>query len=224
MLKGIKDTLQKFMTEREIELEVVEKTEEKPEAVESKFEETVLVDGSTRVNLEPSIEMPELASIDSEGEFIPVPPNTELELEDGRVIVIGEEAGIVSEVREAVAEGEEVVEEEEAMTDEVKAESKEAKRVIESVVKESVFNAEEELEEIKKQIAELETVLTDTFKYAEFAVKENEELKVKIEEFTKSTEDKIESFGKQEAKEPVKKSKPTFGSGEKTFMFNQIKK
>lgn len=223
MFKEIKDKIQKFFDEKGVELEVVEKTEDKPEVVESKFEETVLVDGSTRVNLEPSIEMPELASIDSEGEFIPVPPNTELELEDGRVIVIGEEAGIVSEVREAVAEGE-VVEEEEAMTDEVKAESKEAKRVIESVVKESVFNAEEEIEEIKKQVAELENVLADTFKYAEFAVKENEELKVKIEEFTKSTEDKIESFGKQEAKEPVKKSKPTFGSGEKTFMFNQIKK
>lgn len=223
MFKEIKDKIQKFFDEKGLELEVVEKTEEKPEVVESKFEETVLIDGATRVNLEPSIEMPELASIESEGEFIPVPPNTELELEDGRVIVIGEEAGIVSEVREAVAEGEEVVEEEEAMDAEVSAESK-AKRVIESVVKESVFNAENEIEEIKKQVAELENVLADTFKYAEFAVKENEELKVKIEEFTKSTEDKIESFGKQEAKEPVKKSKPTFGSGEKSFIFNKNKK
>lgn len=220
MINEIKEKISKFFAEKDIDLEVVEKTE----TVESKFEETVLVDETTRVNIEPSLDNPELISIESEGEFLPVPPMTELELQDGRIIVTGEEAGIVVEVREAIAE-EEVVEEDEAMSapESTVEDEKKAKRVIESVVKESVFNAEEELETIKNQVKELETLVVDTFKYAEFAVKENEELKIKIEEFTKETESKIESFGKQESKEPVKTSKPLFGT-DKDYHFNKNKR
>jgi len=199
MLTDIKNKIQAFFNEKEIDLEVVEKAEEKE--TKQKFEETTLVDG-TVVNLEPSVEAPEIATVLADGEFLPMPANSEAELEDGRIIVTGEEVGVIIEVREAVEEAEEEapVEEEEAMEEE-----KSAKRIIESIVKESVFATSEEVKELKE-------TLVDTFKYAEFVTKENAELKLKFEELQKETQEKLESFGKQESKEPVKESKNPFGS------------
>jgi len=203
MFEDIKNKIQAFFNEKDIDLEVVEKVEEKEE-VEQKFEETSLVDG-TVVNLEPSVEAPEIASVLSEGEFLPMPANSEAELADGRIIVTGEEVGVIIEVREAVAEeeAEAPVEEEEAMENE--GGSKDVKRVIESIVKESVFATSEEVKELKE-------TLVETFKYAEFVTKENAELKLKFEELQRETQEKLESFGKQESKEPVKESKNPFGS------------
>ncbi|NRB64037.1 MAG: hypothetical protein HRU40_13605 [Saprospiraceae bacterium] len=199
MLTDIKNKIQAFFNEKEIDLEVVEKSEEKE--TEQKFEETTLVDG-TVVNLEPSVEAPEIATVLADGEFLPMPANSEAELEDGRIIVTGEEVGVIIEVREAVEEAQEEapVEEEEAMEEE-----KSAKRIIESIVKESVFATSEEVKELKE-------TLVETFKYAEFVTKENAELKLKFEELQKETQEKLESFGKQESKEPVKESKNPFGS------------
>lgn len=213
---NIKETIQKFFTENEVALDVVEKSEPK----EMKFEESLLIDGETKVNLEPSTEAPELISIEAEGEFVPVPANTELELEDGRIVVTGEDAGIVIEVKSPVSE-EEVVSEDEAMgTDSVESGESKAKRVIESVVKESVFNAEEEFSKLSERFNEMSETLEETFKFAEFAVKENEELKNQLNEFKKEAESKIEAFAKQDSKEPVKVSKPIFG-GEKNYIFNK---
>lgn len=212
--KEIKEKIQSLAKDYNYNLEVSE-TE--------KFEEVMLLDGETKINVEPSLENPELASIEQDGEFIPIPENTELELMDGKVLVIGETAGMVVEVKEPITEEEAV--EEEAMESEEPKSVKEAKRVIESVVKESVFNAEESFEALKQEyeakFSEVEKTLSDSIKMTEFFVKENEELKIKMEELKKETEDKIKSFGKQEANEPIKSSKPIFGLDDQKYIFNK---
>lgn len=155
-IEEIKNKVTQFFSSNGLEdkLEVKEVIEAAP-AVE-KFETVLLADGTTEVTIEPAVEAGAAIVITSEDGTPVAAPVGELELSDGRVVVIAEE-GVVAEVRDS----EEV--EEPLATDEPDSADK-VKRVIESIVKEKVFATLEDIKEIadtsKFNKIEGETLLT----------------------------------------------------------------
>ena len=130
--------------------------------MEVKLEMMKLIDGTTVLEAEMFEADNEVFIITEDEQRIPLPIG-EYELENAMILVVVEE-GIISEVKEATTE-EEVAEPEaeaEAETEvEVEAEKSVnpiAKKVIESVSKETFFSAE--IEELKKEIEELKTQLS----------------------------------------------------------------
>lgn len=127
-------------------------------AVEVKLEQMLLNDGVTVVEAEAfEVGQPIFAIAEDQKIALPIGEYT---LEDGRVIEVVEE-GIIGEI--AMPEAEQV--EEEPATpaeapvgmEEAPAESPKAKKIIESIVKETQFS--KEVEELKAQIAELKAQL-----------------------------------------------------------------
>lgn len=127
------------------------KEETKAEFDREKFEDIALLDG-TMIMVEPSVEVG-AAVVVMDAEVAQPLPVGEYELNDNRIIVI-EEAGLIAAVNTPEAEGEEEVTEELAEDDKVK----EAKRIIESIVTEKVFN--ETVAKFDKQIEELTDALS----------------------------------------------------------------
>jgi hypothetical protein len=128
--------------------------------MEVKLEQMKLVDGVTVLEAD-SFEAGNEVFVVAEDQKIALPVG-EYELEDSRMLVVMEE-GIISEIKDAVAEEEMPMEEPEAEV-EVEAEAeapKEIKKTVESIVKETFFS---EMEALKI---------------------ENEELKAKLEMFSK---------------------------------------
>lgn len=132
--------------------------------MEVKLEQMKLSDGMTVIEAD-SFE-PEMAVVivTEDEQKIPLPVG-EYELEDGRMLVVAVE-GIISEIKEKVEEAPEVEVEVEAPEAEMTPEMPEevpvaAKKTVESIIKETFFS---EMEELKK---------------------ENEELKAKLEMFSK---------------------------------------
>jgi hypothetical protein len=121
--------------------------------MEVKLAQAKLADGTT---IEAEQFMPEFSvGVVTQDGIVPMPVG-EYEMEDGKILSIAQE-GIIAEIKEAAAEVEEVVEEVEAKKDEV--EEVKAKRIVESVSKETFFEAVEKLtkenEELKAKITEL---------------------------------------------------------------------
>ena len=121
--------------------------------MEVKLAQAKLADGTT---IEAEQFMPEFSvGVVTEDGIVPMPVG-EYEMEDGKILSIAQE-GIIAEIKEAAAEVEEVVEEVEAKKDEV--EEVQAKRIVESVSKETFFEAVEKLtkenDELKAKITEL---------------------------------------------------------------------
>jgi len=116
-------------------------------------------------------------------------PVGEYELEDSRILVVIEE-GLIAEIKDAVAEEEEPMEEPEVEI-EVEAEAaapKEIKKTVESIVKETFFSEMEALklenEELKAKLEMFSKVDTTT----EVATEETtEEIKIELEEVTPIT-------------------------------------
>jgi hypothetical protein len=122
--------------------------------MEVKLAQAKLADGTT---IEAEQFMPEFSvGVVTEDGIVPMPVG-EYEMEDGKILSIAQE-GIIAEIKEAAAEEvEEVVEEVEAKKEEV--EEVKAKRIVESVSKETFFEAVEKLtkenDELKAKITEL---------------------------------------------------------------------
>ena len=118
-------------------------------------------------------------------------PVGEYELEDSQILVVMEE-GIISEIKDAVAEEEMPMEEPQAEVEvEVEAEAeapKEIKKTVESIVKETFFS---EMEALKIENEELKAKLEMFSKVeptAEVATEETtEEIKVELEEVSPIT-------------------------------------
>jgi len=126
--------------------------------MEVKLEMMKLIDGTTVLEAEMFEADNEVFIVTEDEQRIPLPIG-EYELENAMVLVVVEE-GIISEVKEATTE-EEVAEPEAEAEVEVEAEKSVnpiAKKVIESVSKETFFSAE--IEELKKEIEELKTQLS----------------------------------------------------------------
>ena len=137
---------------------------ENPEAKEAvskamKFEKAMLVDG-TEVTVEPALEVgAAMVVMNAEGEPIPAPIG-EYQLEDGSVVVV-EVEGIIAEIKEPMLE-EEVIEP--IVEEPMNADSEQkVKRIIESIVKEKIFEVAKinaflkaENETLKKDFVELQ--------------------------------------------------------------------
>lgn len=177
-------------------LEVVEKVDEKVE----KFEEVSLVDG-TMINVEPALELGAVVTVMSEDVAVAM-PSGEYELADGRLIVV-DEAGVIIDLMEKVAE-EPVQDEpvdEELNTEATEVQEQKAKKVIESIVKEQVFEIKERLNEVEK--------------INDFLKKENEELIKTISDFKTFSKEMFEGLMAEPNKEPVKEQFSLFGKKEK---------
>jgi NADH dehydrogenase/NADH:ubiquinone oxidoreductase subunit G len=121
--------------------------------MEVKLAQAKLADGTT---IEAEQFAPEFSvGVVTQDGIVPMPVG-EYEMEDGKILSIAQE-GIIAEIKEAAAPAEEVVEEVEAKKDEV--EEVKAKRIVESVSKETFFEAVEKLtkenDELKAKITEL---------------------------------------------------------------------
>jgi hypothetical protein len=137
---------------------------ENPEAKEAvskamKFEKAMLVDG-TEVTVEPALEVgAAMVVMNAEGEPIPAPIG-EYQLEDGSVVVV-EVEGIIAEIKEPMLEEEEI---EPIVEEPMNADSEQkVKRIIESIVKEKIFEVAKinaflkaENETLKKDFVELQ--------------------------------------------------------------------
>lgn len=128
-------------------------------AVEVKLAQMMLEDGVTVIEAEAFEPEYSVGIVQEEG-IIPLPVG-EYTLEDGRILVV-EVEGIIAAVKEAVTE-EQAPEQEQAPEMEMsEPESPQAKKIVESIVKESFFSEMEamrnEITELKAQLAQKEEV------------------------------------------------------------------
>ena len=174
--------------------------EKEDKAVEptQKFEELLLVDGETKVTIEPAVEVgAAIVLYSADGEPIPAPIGS-YELQDGKVIVV-EVDGVIASVTEPTTE-------EEEMNPDVKkdapvsAPDSAVKRLIERIEKVSEYASQEDR-------------ITDLEKQLDHAHKENDAVKTALNEFKKVTEDAIAKLMGKEAKEPIQKQHKGFDFG-----------
>lgn len=179
------ELLVKFAKERDEKI--------KPE----KFEELMLADGTTKIVIEPAVEIGAYVVLYNQaGEPVPA-PSGEYELENGNVIIV-EEEGIIADIRELVEEGE-VELSDESKSDAPKVDEK-VKRTIERIETEKIF---ESITALKKQVEEQGKTIA-------FLKEENETLK---SEMVNSQKENLESFKKllgEPVKEPAVKKPNTF--------------
>jgi hypothetical protein len=127
--------------------------------MEVKLETMKLDDNVTVIEAEAFEADNEVVVVTEDEQKIPLPVGN-YNLEDGRVLVVAEE-GLIAEVKEKeeeVAEEEVEVEKDEPMEEEMSdAPTKEVKKTIESVVKETFFS---EMEALKKENEELKAKLS----------------------------------------------------------------
>ena len=215
-MKDEKNVLQKmkdyFSNTPELkDLDVVEKNKIESKEGKDNFEEVTLADGVTIVNIEPAIE-PNATITTNDEEGLPVPmPVGEYELADGRFIVV-EVEGVILEVKEPTEEEAPIDEpvDEELDNDKSKGTEQRVRKVIESIVKESVFS-------LTEQINKLETE-------NKFLHKENDAIKVLFSELKENTGIALKEVFEQPTKEPVKKKKNVFKKEETNIFVKQIKK
>jgi hypothetical protein len=133
---------------------------------EVKLAEMMMADGVTKISADAFEAGKEVFVVTEDEQMIPVPVG-EYELEDGMILVIVEE-GIISEIKEMPATEEVAPEEETAPEVEVEAETEKVapKKTIESIVKETFFS---EIENLKKENAELKEMLAKVTKVDEVA-------------------------------------------------------
>jgi hypothetical protein len=182
-------------------------------AVAQKFEELMLVDGETKVMIEPAVEVgAAIALFDSEGTPIPAPIGS-YELSDGRVVVV-EVDGVIASITEPTAEGEEMGDDKSASS--APAENAAVKRLIERI---------EKVSEFEKQIAELKEENAKAKTESDFLHKENDELKsqfAELKQFTKETLETIKGLvAAEESKKPVAPEKQAFRMEKKENGINQ---
>lgn len=151
-------------------------TEETQETVTEKFEDVTLADGSI-AQVEPDVSLGAAVVVQVDEELIPA-PDGEHELSDGRVITT--ESGIIVDIKEmeetpelAKDNEEEEMEKESPFTE---AQTREAKKIIESIVTERVFGMEstlsEETELLKKDIKDLKNAFHKLVELTEKLVNE----------------------------------------------------
>ena len=190
------------------ELENLEVIEKESKEVKDKFEEVTLADGVTVVMIEPAVEVDASVMVMSEeGVSVPMPIG-EYELADGKVIVIAVE-GVIADVKEVGTDDEVPVEEEELAKDKPTAEEQRVRKVIESTVKESVFELTERLNKFEKE--------------NEFLHKENDALKVLFAELKENTGVALKEVFEQPTKEPVVKKKNVFKKEDKNIFIKTKK-
>lgn len=153
-------------------------------AVEVKLERMKLDDGTTVIEAEVfEAEQPVMIVTEDE-QMIPLPVG-EYTMEDGRMLIVQKE-GLIFEIREAqTEEAEQPVEEAPVAASEKPQVAPVAKKVVESVSKESYFS-KEDFDALK---AEIETLKTELSAMKETKVEEVEE---EVKPITHNPENKVE--------------------------------
>ena len=167
--------------------------------MEVKLEQLKLVDGMTIIEADSFESEMAVVIVTEDEQKIPLPVG-EYELEDGRILVVAVE-GIISEVKEKQEEAPEVEVEVEAPEAEVEMEVEKpsAKKTVESIIKETFFA---EVEALKLENEELKAKLEMFSKVepiAEVAIEETAVEKTELEEvkpitFNPEKENKVEGF------------------------------
>lgn len=186
------------------DLEVIEKSEV-VESVKEKFEDVTLLGGNV-VSVEPALEVGANITAIAEDETMVLLPIGEYELEDGSIIVV-EVEGIIAEIKPiATEEAEAPVDGEEEMGNDktVEADQK-VRKVIESIVKESVFELTEKLNKFEKE--------------NEFLHKENDAIKSLFAELKENTGVALKEVFETPSKEPIKSKVNVFSKKEETNIF-----
>ena len=203
----LKDNFKAFFSKNPEANEIVK------DLVNEKFEMAKLVDG-TEARIEPTVEIGSaIVVMNAEGEPIPAPIG-EYQLEDGRVIIVAVE-GVIAEIKEAEGEEEDP---NAPITEEPMSQDSEQKgnRIIESIVKEKIFEVEKvntflkaENETLKKDFVELQA------NFEKFKA-EQVELFEGLKTFSKET---FEALLDEPTKEPVSKRFSLTGEPKKKNMF-----
>ncbi len=165
---------------------------------EYKFEDLTLVDGTTKVTIEPTVEVGSaIALYAADGTPLPAPANPKgYELADGRIIIV-EQDGIIASITEKEVE-------------ELDAEGK-------PIVKDTAAPAGDTAPSVKEMIERIETVSryaselkesfdkykVDTDKKIEDLTTENKTLTDKFSEAQKFQKESFELLLKEDAKPPV---------------------
>jgi len=185
---------------------------ENAEVTLEKFEDLTLVDGVTMITVEPAVEVGAAIVVVTEEGIIPAPVNTEYELADGRVIMVGDTEGMISEVKEVAAEGDE--EGTPAVEEDMGDVNEKVKRLIERVEKVKEFTSEKEAALAKE----------NTFLHEEIELLKDKNLEQEkaLEEFKKVVHDTFKVVLGQPEKEPTVKVKNPMAKEEKTNMFHSV--
>lgn len=153
--------------------------------VEIDLAQMKLDDGVTVIEAETFEAGQEVFVKTDDGQSIPMPVG-EYGMEDGMQLVVTEE-GIIAEIREPQAEEEQPQEEAEVAAADKPAETPVAKKVIESVSKETYFSKEEK-EALEARIEALEAKLSAQ---TEEVVEEKEEVTEEVKEEVELSEDEV---------------------------------
>jgi len=196
-LKETYEKFVKFMTDNKL-----------PIAVVAKFEELLLVDGKTKVTVEPALELGSAIALTAEDGTVVPAPMGEYELEDGRIIVV-EMDGIIAAINDAVVEAE--------LDAEGKPKAKETPSDSAAKVKELI----ERVETVSKYNAELKAEFK---KETDFLHKQIEAVTARLAESDNLVSEFMASVLDTPTKEPVVKVKNAFAKVEKNNPFLTRKK
>jgi hypothetical protein len=158
---------------------------------EVKLAQARLADGTTVVEAEVFEAGAEVFIVTEEGN-VPVPVG-EYEMEGGELILVVEEEGIIAEIKEKVEETEEEEEapapeaETEVVEEEMSEETRQPKKTIESIIKETLFS---EVEKIKAENEELKAELAALKNATELSAVED----IKPIQYNPENEQKAEVF------------------------------
>lgn len=209
--KNLNNKFKKMMNEFKELFTALKSVFEKETPAEHKFEEMLLADGTTKVVIEPAVEVgAAIAFLDAEGVAIPAPIG-EYELQDGRKIVV-EAEGVVASIVEKATEEEEM----EGVKSEPAPQNDAVKRLIERIEKVSEYSSQ--LEKLNKENDALK-------KESDFLHKENDALKTQFNEFKKATEEALSKLLGEPSKDPVQKPHKGFEFGkDKKTIYSFLKK
>jgi hypothetical protein len=158
---------------------------------EVKLAQARLADGTTVIEAEVFEAGMEVFIVTEEGN-VPVPVG-EYEMEGGELILVVEEEGIIAEIKEKVEETEEEEEtpapeaEAEVVEEEMSEETRQPKKTIESIIKETLFS---EVEKIKAENEELKAELAALKNATELSAVED----IKPIQYNPENEQKTEVF------------------------------
>jgi hypothetical protein len=158
---------------------------------EVKLAQARLLDGTTVIEAEVFEAGMEVFIVTEEGN-VPMPVG-EYEMEGGELILVVEEKGIIAEIKEKVEETEEEEEaptpeaETEVVEEEMSEETRQPKKTIESIIKETLFS---EIEKIKAENEELKAELAALKNATELSAVED----IKPIQYNPENEQKAEVF------------------------------
>jgi len=187
------------------------------------FESAVLVDGETKIDAEPAIEVGAAITVTiQDEEAIPAPAGS-YEIEDGRVLVVVEDAiGLINEIVLPEVIEDEVTEpiDEEEMAEEATTEQR-VKKIIERIETEKTFETvkflKEENEVLKAQLVDSKAELIELNEaFKSMMTEQFNDLK----NFSKEI---FEKLADEPTKEPIEKAVNPFKSEAKTNIFLKSK-